>query len=272
MKLGVTTLGCPDWTLEQILTRLPQYGYQGVELRGLGSDLELTETPDFTTLTGRRETRRRFADAGLEICAVDSSARFADTESEAQAKNLKMAQQAIELANALGASSVRVFGGSIPEGENRAEVVARVADSLRQLGEFAARETRNVTVVLETHDSFSTGAQAAEVLALTAHPRVAALWDLHHPFRQGETPGETISALRPYVRMTHLKDSNPGGTYCLLGEGDVPIMEMLRLLSAAGYDGYLNLEWEKRWLPQLAEPEIAFPQYSRVLRDYLTHL
>jgi len=35
MKLGVSTLGCPDWTLDEILTRLPGYGYEGVELRGL---------------------------------------------------------------------------------------------------------------------------------------------------------------------------------------------------------------------------------------------
>lgn len=173
------------------------------------------------------------------------------------------------MAVALGAPCVRVFGGAIAEGGDRAAAVGHLAESLATLGDYAEQTGGAVSVVLETHDSFSTGAQVAEALRQAAHPRTGALWDLHHPYRHGETPAETFAALGAYVKQTHVKDSRPGGTYCLLGEGDIPIVEMLRLLKQGGYDGWINLEWEKRWIPELAAPEIAFPQYADRLRDYL---
>ena len=267
MKLGVSTLGCPDWTLEEILTRLPGYGYDGVELRGLGPDLDLTKSPAFAD-SAVNETRRRFADAGLALCGVDTSCSFTDPDPMARARTLEEGRRAIDLAAALGAHTVRVFGGGIGEEAERAEAVVRVASALVELGEYAA-SAGTVRVVLETHDAFSTGAQVAEVLRQVNYPNVRALWDLHHPFRQGEAPAETFAALGPYVEQAHVKDSKPDGTYCLLGEGDIPILPMLRLLKNGGYNGWINLEWEKRWIPALADPAVAFPQYAARLREYL---
>ena len=179
---------------------------------------------------------------------------------------------ALDLARTLDAPFIRVFGGSLAEGVSRTDAVSHLAESLGRLGDYSAQDGGRVQVLLETHDGFSTGAQAAEALRQADHPQVGALWDLHHPFRQGETPAETFAALRPYVRGTHVKDSNLGGTYCLLGEGDIPILEMLRLLKGDGYEGWINLEWEKRWIPELADPEVAFPQYAAKLREYLAEL
>ena len=270
MKLGVSTLGCPDWTLDEILTRLPGYGYDGVELRGLGPDLDLTLSPAFAP-SAIAETRRRFADAGLAICGVDTSCNFSSPDPAARQRSLEEGRRAIDLAAALGAPTVRVFGGGIGDESERAEAVKRVASALVELGDRAASAEAR-TVVLETHDAFSTGAQIADVLRQAAHPRVKALWDLHHPYRQGESPAETFAALGPYVEQTHVKDSAPDGTYCLLGEGNIPVREMLRLLKGGGYDGWINLEWEKRWIPALADPRVAFPQYAARLRQYLQEL
>ena len=44
---------------------------------------------------------------------------------------------------------------------------------------------------------------------------------------------------------------------------------MLDLLVAGGYGGYAILEWEKRWIPTLQKPEIAFPQYVAKMREWL---
>lgn len=267
MKLGASTLGCPDWTLDEILDRLPGYGYEGVELRGLGPDLDLTQSPAFAP-SAVGETRRRFADAGLIVCGVDTSCSFTDPDLATRARNLEEGRRAIDLAASLGAPTIRVFGGGIGDEGERPEAVKRVASALVELGEYAAG-AGTVRVVLETHDAFSTGVQVVEVLRQVSHPRVRALWDLHHPFRQGEAPEETFRALGPYVEQAHVKDSEPGGTYCLLGEGDIPVLEMLRLLKKSGYDGWLNLEWEKRWIPALVDPAVAFPQYAARLRASL---
>ena len=42
--------------------------------------------------------------------------------------------------------------------------------------------------------------------------------------------------------------------------------ESLDVLRAHGYDGWLTVEWEKRWHPELAEPELALPHELRALR------
>jgi len=265
MKISVSTLGCPTWTLDEILARCAQYGYDAIELRGIGPDLDLTKSADFATPAALKSTRRRIEDAGLSVSALDSSAKVSDS---ATAENRDEAKGNIDIAAALGAPFVRVFGGAILDGVDRAAAVGRAVENLVYLGDYGAAHGP-VTVVLETHDAFSTGAQVLEVLKSIHHPNVGALWDLHHPYRNGELPTETANLLGPYVRFTHVKDSRPGGTYCLLGDGDVPIPDCLNLLRGQGYAGYVSVEWEKRWIPELDEPEIVFPQYATKLREYL---
>jgi sugar phosphate isomerase/epimerase len=66
--------------------------------------------------------------------------------------------------------------------------------------------------------------------------------------------------------VTLLKDRR----YVLIGAGDVPVRETVRVLAAKGYRGYYSFEWEKRWHPEIEEPEISFPHYAKVMREYLT--
>src|SRR2546428_13689965 len=98
MKLAVTTLGCPEWTLPQILSRVKEYGYDGVEMRGLGPDLDLTQSPAFNTPAAIAESRRAFADAGLAICGLDSSTSLATADEAECRKQVDHAKQTIDLA------------------------------------------------------------------------------------------------------------------------------------------------------------------------------
>ena len=156
--------------------------------------------------------------------------------------------------------------------------------SLRRLGRRARRialrldkalggaEELGVTVALETHDAFASAALVADLLQRVESPSFAALWDLHHPYRVGESPEDVVHGLGSRIRLVHLKDARRRGDdwqLVPLGEGEVPVRESLAALDAAGYDGWLTVEWEKRWHPELAEPEIALP---RELEDKATAL
>jgi sugar phosphate isomerase/epimerase len=256
--LAFSTLGCPAWDLDRILAAATEYGYGAVELRGYLADMDLPKAAPFTP-ENRAATRRRFEDAGVNVCCVSSSGVVAQG-------NLDHVRAHAELARELRCPVVRVFGGKLPEELPRMEGIARFAETLRGFGDAAQAE--GVAIVLETHDSFSTGAEVAELLTAAAHPAVFSLWDLHHPFRQGEAPEETDRFLGPTLRHVHVKDGRDG-TYTLLGDGDVPVFPMLDLVLAGGYAGAISLEWEKRWKPDIADPEVAFPQYARALRAYL---
>jgi sugar phosphate isomerase/epimerase len=144
----------------------------------------------------------------------------------------------------------------------------RSAEKLSRLGKRAAQ--RGKRVILETHDAFSVGSDVGELLDAVGEEGTGALWDLHHPVKPGESPKATAGLIGGRTYHTHVKDSGADGGYTLLGEGDVPLEELVAELHAVGYRGYLSLEWEKAWHPELAGPEVVFPQAAKYLSELLT--
>ena len=270
MKLSFTTLGCPQWTLRQIVENAAQMGYDGVDIRGLLEDVDVSKRPEFTT--GLNETRQIFADHGIDISGIAISAKYAVVDAAERDAQFDETRRNMELAAKLGAHILRVYGGRVPEGHTVDSILPTLIENLQAIGDEA--EKYDVTLALETHDDWTDSATFARLMAEANHPRVRVLWDLHHPYRtNGEEAEVTYANLAPYVVSTHFKDSVPtadGHQYVLLVEGDVPLKKMLDMLIAGGYDGYAILEWEKRWHPDLAEPEIAFPQYVSKMREWLT--
>ncbi len=270
LKLSFATLGCPSWTLKQIVENAAQMGYDAVDFRGLLDALDITTRPEFTT--DLASTKRIFADHGVAVSGIATSARFAVVDSAELHKQYDEAKRNMELAAKLDAHILRVYGGRVPEGHTVNSILPTLVDNLRTIGDVA--EQFDVTLALETHDDWTNSNVFAKLMREVDHPRVRVLWDLHHPFRaNGEAPELTYKNLAPYTVSTHVKDSKPmaDGThqYVFLGEGDVPVKTMLDMLIEGGYDGYAILEWEKRWIPNLPEPEKAFPQYVEKMREWL---
>ena len=96
------------------------------------------------------------------------------------------------------------------------------------------------------------------------------LWDIHHPYRYfGESPEQTYENLGEYIRYIHVKDSvadGDGVKYTMIGEGDVPIRGALAVLKKNSFDGYVTLEWLKRWYKDLSEPGIVFMQFINYIK------
>jgi sugar phosphate isomerase/epimerase len=191
-----------------------------------------------------------------------------------RAKDLADARRFIDLAAALGAPNVRVFGGKAPDDKAPAPDEAtknRVAAGLRELGEYAG--PRNVTVILESHDHFTSSATLKDVMHAANSPHAALLWDAHHTFATAnEDPEYTVKQLGQWIRHTHLKDSVGTGEdrkYVLTGRGTVPIERQIKALQGIGYKGFYCFEWEKVWHPDLQDPEIAIADYAKVVGQCL---
>jgi sugar phosphate isomerase/epimerase len=203
-------------------------------------------------------------------CAVGTMLARADVPLVSVDTSIELAQPfgdelaaAVELAAEWRTSSVRVFGG---EARALDDIARRIEPALERAAEL------EVTVALETHDDFSSAVLVAELLRRVDNPSFAALWDVHHPYRVGESPQDVVDALGPRIHLVHVKDARRRGDdweLVPLGEGDVPVRESLVALDAAGYDGWLTVEWEKRWHPELAEPEVALPRELETLRRWL---
>ena len=270
LPLGFSTLGCPQWTWPQILDFAAQHGYAAVELRGILTNVDLTKVPE---LSPERldEAKRQLAAHGLVVPTVDASAHMHEMDPAKHAAQLDEARRCIDLAQALGASYVRVFGNNYVEGVPRAEMLAHIAGGLHDLGTYA--RAKNVTVIIESHGDFTDSPALLEILQKADSPNVALLWDAHHTFVAGkEEPEDTVRQLGRYIRHTHLKDSVPAGNdrrYVLTGTGQVPVKRQIEALVKTGYRGYFSFEWEKRWHPEIEEPAVAFAQFADVAAGYL---
>jgi len=271
MKYAFSTLACPAWSIEQVAEAATRMGYNGVELRLLDGKV-------IDPVTDRLKVIRATAicrDHGLEVCALDTSCSFNDADPEERARQMADLRNWIRLAQDVQVPLLRVFGGpgkpeSVPQPSDQ-EVNEWVTQSLRHVAPEA--EQALVTIALETHDAFSSARRVAEVLRAVDSAYVAALWDSYHPYRVGETAQEVIEVLGTRLAHVHVKDARrvtPGGSawqLTLLGEGEVPVREQLKLLVRHGYTGYVSVEWEKKWHPEIAEPEIALPQHIAWLKS-----
>jgi len=274
MKLSFMTLGCPTWDLDTICARGREYGFDGVDLRGYLDTLDVTTLPMFTTQAA--QTRRQLNAAGLEVSAISSSINACNAE--AHQKNLDEAKRTIVTANGMGAKIVRIFGGGDLEKHSRAELAQTGHDMIEEI--LALDGAHDIHWVFETHDLWIKARDCKVLLDSIPNANFGALWDMGHTFRAGgEIPEETYAAIGPRVGYCHVKDatfdpSHPqamteqfadgkkvGWRYVLPGTGDLPLAESIALLKANGYNGWLLCEHEKRWHPELMEPEVIFPAF-----------
>lgn len=163
---------------------------------------------------------------------------------------------ALQAAAELSVPFIRVFGGDC-EVERSADVLAGRINRLCML-------EPTVTVLLETHDAFSDLKSTASVFERINCPNAGILWDVEHTFRAGVDPAAFIGAFGRLIKHVHLKDMREDGL-CLPGDGLIDFRRIRALLENAGYDGYLSLEWEKRWVRELPCIENALERYISIL-------
>jgi sugar phosphate isomerase/epimerase len=272
LPIGFSTLGCPSWDWKTILDQAAKHGFAAIELRGLLSEMDLTRSPQFTGAK-LKESLKDMDALGLKISSLGASTNMHEPDTVRRARQMDEARRFIELAHQLRSPYVRVFPNQLVKGEERKVTIDRIIAGLRELGDHA--KGSGVTVIVESHGEFVTSPLLLEIIAGARHPNVAFLWDAHHTCVAGEKPAETFKQLGRYVRHTHLKDSRAprdgeqGRRYVLTGTGEVPVKETVKVLAAGGYKGYYSFEWEKRWHPEIEDPEIAIPHYAKVMREYL---
>jgi fatty-acyl-CoA synthase len=266
MKIAFSTLGCPDFSWPEIYSMAKDLGFDGIEIRGLGNEIFAVQAQPFTESQLPR-TVKKLAELRLEIPCLSSGCCLKFTEKAEQ--NYGEVVQYMELAAKLGTPYVRILADLDPQpgGEVDDEVVLA---ALRRL--IPVAEAKGVTLLVETNGVYSDTVRLCKLLDHAASDAVAALWDTHHPYRYaGETPGNTVKNLGAYIQYVHIKDSvvADGMTkYRLMGEGDLPVDEIMLALRSINYDGYISLEWVKRWAADLDDAGVVFPHFANFMSRY----
>ena len=271
MKIAFSTLGCPDFSWSDIYSVAKDFGFDGIEIRGIGKDISAVKARPFTDGQIDR-TIATLERLGLEIPCLTSGCclKFADKLEETKAE----LSEYIRLAVKLGTPYIRVLADLEPDprGEIDDEYMARAIKEVA-----AEAKDTGVTLLIETNGVYSDTKRLRALLDKVNCREVAALWDIHHPYRFAhETPETTIENLGSYIKYVHVKDSiiekGQDGKktikYRMMGFGDMPIPGMLHALREIGYEGYISLEWVKRWAPEIDDCGIVFPQFANYMREH----
>lgn len=273
MKIGFSSLGCPDWDLATILEKASGFGYEAVELRGLQGEMHLPATPALAQNPERVAARFREANVDLACLATGNCFHWKDAKKVADHKG--QVREFIELAGGLGCPFVRVFGDEIPRYQRREEVLMRIVEALSDLAPVAA--AHRTTIVLENHGDFANSRDIWFILDAVDHPAVQCCWHPCHAKAAGESATLSVPRLGRKIALTHLVDGKFTDetvlqAYALPGAGDVDLELYLDLLRGIAYSGYLIFEWPKLWIPALAEPDQAFPAALANIRSMLDKL
>jgi sugar phosphate isomerase/epimerase len=264
-RLTFSTLAAPAWTLEQIVERAEAAGMNGVDFRGIGAELDITQLKAFGS--DLVETLKLLQAHHLQMPCLNSSVNLvtpALTKWEAMQEELK---RYTELAKRSGTRYIRVFGGIIPTGMPQQDARHLAQTHLRQAIEIC--RPHGCMPLLETHDAWTTSSALLEIMHDIDPADAGILWDLEHPWRAGESPDATAANLRTRIRHIHIKDTirtDGKSRPMLLGEGELPLTACLKALIDIGYDGWICLETEKRWHSEGPEPEISVPQFAKFMR------
>jgi len=266
MKLAFSTLGCSDFEWSDIYSMAKDLGFAGIEMRGTGDEFFTVRAKPFCpeniekTVEGLK--RRR-----LVISCLSSGCALKYKEKESS--NIAELREYIDLAAKLGTEFIRVLADetAAPTGEVDDAYIISVLEKL-----IPYAEEKKVTLLVETNGVYADTERLSRLLREIQSDNIGALWDVHHPYRyMNEKPETTVKNLGAYIKYIHIKDSvmeNGKTVYKLMGEGDLPVDDIMRSLRSINYEGFISLEWLKRYAPYLFDAGVVFPHFVNFMERY----
>lgn len=260
MKIAVFTVSLPDYTPQEAVTRLRDYGYDGVEWRVTDQQSPHDAKPGFWT--GNRCTwpLSTFVDDAPEIRSLTETAGLAMPAlgTYASCSDMNAVEQAIRGAAALGVAKLRI---NVPKYDGQSDF-KRLRDSAKSQYQDVATLARQhgVRALVEIHHrSIVPSASAAASFLDGIDPQdVGVIHDAGNMVYEGfEQYRLGLETLGPYLAHVHIKDAawheRPAGgweaTWAPIGEGIVDFVTLFAALRDVGYDHWVSVEDFSTTLP-----------------------
>jgi sugar phosphate isomerase/epimerase len=184
------------------------------------------------------EMKKRAADNGVKSLLImcDREGNLGDPDSKKRTQTVENHYKWIEAAKYLGCHSIRVNAASQGTYEQQRKLAA---DGLRRLCEFAAGHKLNV--IVENHGKLSSDPKwLVAVIKEVNLPNCGTLPDFGN-FSQEIDRYEAVEMLMPYAKSVSAKshDFDENGD-----ETGTDYYRMMKIVLDAGYNGYINVEYE----------------------------
>ena len=253
MKLSFSTRGWQNFSWQENIETAEIMKFAGIELYNIQKEDSLIGRGGPFHKYGVAGTVRDLRAKGLSIPCFDTSLDLSEAGSVPEIRDM------LQLAHDASVPYVSVVALSDHEDAVRASIDA-LLDSAIAL---------KVTMLIKTSGIYADTARLRRLMDEYAYDELAVLWDMHHPYRDfGESADATIKNLGAYVRHVHLRDSLDDGRYELIGEGTLPVADMMRALYSIDYDGFISLEWKPGYLEDVDDPEIIFPHFVNYMSRF----
>lgn len=262
MKLSFSTKGWTGYRFPEFMDIAAQLGFQGIEVYDLDG-LNFNEKYSPANLVMSSAIKHDLRDRKLAIPCIDSIIDIGSPDTEAVKREL---EYYIIRAAAIGSPYVRVRSA-----ESEDECISeRTIKNLENILPFA--EKNGIIILIETAGYYSDTSRLRDVLNHFSCDNIAALWDLNHPFRNhGESAETTIQNLGAYTKHIHIKDSemvNGSLEYRLIGQGSLPLDEMINAMRSVNYNGFISLEWDPLWIHEIDDIEIIFSHFVSIMSKF----
>jgi sugar phosphate isomerase/epimerase len=248
MKLGAVTYNVlKDWDVDTIIKNLEAAGFEAVELRtqhkhGVEPSLPKSE---------RAAIAARFQNSKVRLLSFGSVAEFHSPDEAIRRKNVADAKQFIDLAHDTGAWGVKVRPNGMPDGVPESTTIGRIADCLRELGDYGAGH--GVEIWVEVHGRITQNPPiSAAIMQATKHPQVGLCWNSNPTDITNGTIKPSFDLLKPWIRNVHINEL----------AGPSPYRELFRLLRDMKYERYTLCE-----ALESKEPERFLRWYSFLWRE-----
>lgn len=265
MKIAVST-----YSFQRLLSKgtadLPtcirmakEMGFDGIEIAGLP-----VEDSYEKKAACAREIASLCQSLQLPVVNYTIGADLLGTDLAAEVERLQLE---VDIAVLLGAAGMRHDAAwGLPQDmeayKTFEDVLPRLAHGCRQVAAYGAE--KGIRTMVENHGLFCQDSERVEKLVgAVAHPNFGLLLDIGNFMCVDESPAAAIGRCARYAAYVHVKDFiwksgteyNPGdgffrtraGHYLrgtIAGHGVVPLVPCLSTLKAAGYNGYIGLEFE----------------------------
>lgn len=260
MKLSFSTKGWHDNDFDGFCDIAKDLKFSGIELHNIHNRLFTDKDGAFHDYAAAK-TLRKLYEMKLQIPCIDTICNLADTS--AKEDSIKEINACLEIAGNLHIPYVRVKAYGDENYDFVYGIIAEVLPTCEQKG---------IVLLIETSGIFCDTSKLRDMLDSFASDNLAALWDMHSPyFIKNEDPETTIKNLGAYIKHVHIKDAvmnDDGIEYCIIGEGKLPIGEMMLGLRSVNFDGFISLEWVPEWCEELDDMEIIFSQFVNYMKQF----
>jgi len=269
-----STVACPNWTLDKVAASAKSFGYSGVELRTFGDgSLKFSCDP---VMTGAEKVRAMFRDAGISIVSLATSLSFhqaidppvighAICDNEVA---IRAARRAIDLAASIECPLVRVFGFQVAGPGGRVSTSDRIAERLKLVVDHA--QHTGVRVMIETGGDFNTAVEIMEIIDKVGGPLLGVCYNALLGQREGESSAAAVNVLGNRLFALRLKNVVAGRPVLLDEPGEGDARAAFAAVASTGIDVPAIFEWDRAWMPEIAEPEAVLPQTAKLMFSWLS--